>query len=111
MTIANPFRTYVLVGRTPVAERDWMSWATWMEDHSPIVRQDELEDDTVVSTVFLGFDHGWFHAKQTTPVLFETTVFGGDFDGTARRWTSWEEAEAGHAAILELVRGDDGSAD
>ena len=60
----------------------------------------------IVSTVFLGMDHGW---GQGPPVLFETMVFarrpGTDTPDTmddlaCERYTTWAEAEAGHAALV-----------
>lgn len=50
-----------------------------------------------VSTVFLGIDHN-FHPDG--PPL----VFGFDLDGETRRYSTWEEAEAGHAEIVEEVK-------
>lgn len=54
-----------------------------------------------VSTVFLGLDHSY---SGHTPLLFETMVFGMD-DEIQERWTTWDEAETGHKAVLEKVRG------
>ena len=47
-----------------------------------------------VSTVFL-----WGH-----PLLFETMVFGGKLDQEQKRYSTWEEAERGHAAMVERVK-------
>jgi hypothetical protein len=52
-----------------------------------------------VSTVFLGLDHSY---SGHTPLLFETMVFGMD-DEIQERWTTWDEAEKGHKAVLEKV--------
>lgn len=52
-----------------------------------------------VSTVFLGLDHSY---SGHTPLLFETMVFGMD-DEIQERWTTWDEAETGHKAVLEKV--------
>lgn len=53
-----------------------------------------------VSTVFLVIDHAW----QGPPLLFETMVFGGPFDGTQERYSTWERAAVGHQAAVALVR-------
>lgn len=55
-----------------------------------------------VSTVFLQSDHGFGNGP---PMLFETLVFGGDHDDLMRRYTTWDEAVAGHAEVVKLVRG------
>lgn len=55
--------------------------------------------DVLVSTVFLGMDHGF----GGTPLLFETMVFGGEFDGWCMRWSTWDEAESGHLDACRMV--------
>lgn len=37
--------------------------------------------------------------------IFETLVIGGPLDDKMKRYSTWEEAEAGHAAMVEQVRG------
>lgn len=94
---------YILRGRTPVPEDDTLKWARWFEDHDEerIVARD-LVGDTLVSTVFLGVDHA--HAGGP-PVLFETMVFSGDsLENAMWRYRTYDEAEAGHAAVLEEAR-------
>lgn len=64
---------------------------------------DELGDrpDTV-STVFLGLDHSW---GRDSPLLFETMLFTDDNrDSSMWRYSSWDEALAGHAAVVAAVR-------
>lgn len=54
-----------------------------------------------VETTFLGLDYS---AKPNAPrELFETTIWGGPFDGRQHRYATLEEAEAGHAAALDVV--------
>ena len=55
-----------------------------------------------VSTVFLGLDHSFDNGP---PLLFETMVFlGGGGSGLAcDRYSTWAEAEAGHAAMVQKV--------
>lgn len=53
-----------------------------------------------VSTVFLGLDHSW---SGPPPLLFETMVFGGTLDQEQVRYSTWDEAEAGHAAMVAKV--------
>jgi len=55
----------------------------------------------VISTVFLGIDHSF---GRGAPVLFETMTFApGDAEGQWR-YRTWQEAEAGHAAVVASLR-------
>jgi hypothetical protein len=64
-------------------------------------------DDTVdgqrVSTVFLHFDHNW-SLDNTNPVLFETMIFGGEYDQDMWRYCSWNEAKEGHDKIVHCLK-------
>ena len=51
-----------------------------------------------VSTVFLGIDHSWLGGP---PILFETMIFGGQFDEVQKRYCTMEEAIDGHAKLME----------
>lgn len=90
---------YVLVGKTPVAEPDLMAWAVWFETADRIVARTEIPG-VVVSTVFLGLDHGW---GMGSPLLFETMVFRDGVADECDRCSTWEQAEAQHAAALERL--------
>jgi hypothetical protein len=58
--------------------------------------------DAEVSTVFLGLNHdfGW----AGVPLLFETMIFGGQWDQYQWRYTLRSEAQAGHDAIVAALR-------
>jgi hypothetical protein len=56
----------------------------------------------MVSTVFLGIDHNFGNGP---PLLFETMVFGGEYDGYCKRYSTWEEAEGGHKTACALAFG------
>jgi hypothetical protein len=72
----------------------------------------------MVSTVFLAIDHQY--SSGLPPLLFETMVFMTSEDGqradpepvndehklheSCWRYTTWEEARAGHAAVTRAVR-------
>jgi hypothetical protein len=53
-----------------------------------------------VSTVFLGLDHQW---GDGPPLIFETMVFGGTLDQEMERYSTWDEAVRGHAAMVSRV--------
>ena len=75
-------------------------WARWFETEDRTVAKTG-DGDILISTVFLGLDHNF--GLIGAPVLFETLVFGGVLDGEMDRYTTWEEAEAGHAHMVERV--------
>lgn len=88
---------YILRGTTPVACPNLLEWADWW--HSADKQLAYAEGPEVcISTVFLGIDHA---IARGTPVLFETVITGGDNDGESRRYTTWEDAIAGHDDFLK----------
>lgn len=94
---------YILDGHVPVPCEDLLEWARWMETTDRIVARDNVgPGHGVVSTVFMGLNHN-FH-PDGEPLFFETLVFGGPLDGEQDRYTSWPEAEAGHARMVSRVK-------
>jgi hypothetical protein len=77
-----------------------MKWAKWFGNANRLVASETIGKSRV-STVFLGLDHRFGEGK---PLLFETMVFGGDGDGAQDRCTTWEEAEAMHARMVDRVK-------
>jgi hypothetical protein len=59
--------------------------------------------EVLVSTVWLGLDHGWL---DTPPIIFETMVFGAEQTGDdeQHRYSTEAEALAGHQRIVEELR-------
>jgi hypothetical protein len=54
-----------------------------------------------VSTVFLGLDHNWGGGP---PLVFETMLFTDDErDQSLWRYSTWDEAVAGHAEVVSAV--------
>lgn len=91
---------YILDGHEAVPA-DLMTWARFFEKADRIVAKTDV-GDARVSTVFLGLNHSW---GDGPPMLFETLVFGGRHDGDMERCSTWEEAEAQHAAMVERLSG------
>jgi hypothetical protein len=60
--------------------------------------------DVYVSTIFVGIDYRI--ADKGPPILFETMIFGGVNDRHIERYCTWDEAEAGHNRIVELLTKD-----
>lgn len=81
-----------------------IAWALWFESSGDerIVARDDLGSGVVVSTVFLGLDHAYFDGP---PILFETMIFGGNFDMEMRRYSTRAQAQDGHTRIVRDVRG------
>jgi hypothetical protein len=63
---------------------------------------DDTVNDFRVSTVFLQLDHNWDPDGQ--PLLFETMIFGGKYDNDMWRYTTWNEAKAGHERIVNCLK-------
>lgn len=100
--------TYTLDGETPVPCHDLAEWGEWMATADRVIRRSEIHtpgtaEPVVVSTVFLGMDHGF--GRQDRPVLWESMVFGGRLNERQERYTSHADAVAGHEALLAELRG------
>jgi len=94
---------YVLKGKVPVIARNMLAWAVFLETTDRIVKQEWVDDEVRVSTVFLGLDHNF--CDDGPPILFETMIFcnRADLSGTMRRYATWDEAEAGHKETVSWV--------
>lgn len=100
---------YILKDKEPVPVDDIIEWAKWFE-----TADDERQVDLTVvdigeeaSTVFTGLEYRLF--GDGPPLLFETMVFGGGYDGETWRYSTWDEAEAGHKKVVERVMGGKGN--
>lgn len=93
-------RNYPAFGKTPKPIDDVLEWGKWFETANRRVAEANV-GNVCISTVFLGLDHNWGPGE---PILFETMVFGGHFDGQQRRYATWEEAERGHAEMVRMVK-------
>lgn len=90
-----------------VETEDILDMVRWLQDHhdADVVGRDEFyyhDQRILVSTVF--FACCLDHLPDGRLAVYETAVFGGDHDGLARRYGSWDEAVAGHDKILKQVR-------
>lgn len=93
---------YILEDKKAIPEPDFLKWAEWFEViENRIVATDFLPLGVMISTVFLGIDHSFL--SDSDPILFETMIFGGEFDGYQERYSTWEQAEEGHKKLIELI--------
>ena len=107
--LQNRKRFYLLLADGPVAVSVEEAIEYW-EANPGYLTNNQLAftdcDDYVVSTVFLGCDMALFGP----PLLFETMIFSNDGDMYkklhlwSRRYTTQEEAMAGHEKVAQAVR-------
>jgi hypothetical protein len=88
-------KCYKLINKIPVE----CSFDEQMMDSERIIER-TFFGEVMVSTVFLTFDHS-FESNQ--PLLFETLVFGGEFDGLMNRYFDYDSAVEGHKVICDKV--------
>lgn len=58
--------------------------------------------DARISTVWLGLDHNF--SGVGPPLIFESMVFGGDYEDDCRRYATEHEALAGHQEAVARVK-------
>ena len=92
---------YILDKNGNPVKADIETWLMWFAKADRRVEKTVIGGVTV-STVFLAIDHGFMNG---VPVLWETMIFGGIYNGDMQRYTSLEEARAGHAAMVKMVKG------
>jgi len=93
---------YILSAGEPAPAPDPHAWALWMGAHLDERRVAQaFVGEVEVSTIFLGIDMAW---GWGAPTLWETALFSGP-DGCTilARYTSLEQAEEGHAAIVRML--------
>ncbi len=94
-------RHYILDAAGEPVPTDWLTWARWRDANDDARGVAVTQRDAVlVSTVFLGMDHGW---GAGPPVLWETMIFGGDHHDYQERYTSRADALAGHRRACALA--------
>ena len=94
--------THVLYEKGVYPEPDVEKWAWWFNATNRTIKRTTLPDGVVISTVFLGINHG----SDEVPLFFETMVFGGKHDGDMYRYSMYVEAEMNHDAIVKQIEED-----
>lgn len=95
-------RYYILKDKG-VQKANLEEWANYFESSDRVIKKTKLFDDSVeVSTVFLGLDHA-IPENENHPLVFETMVFGGTFDGLTERYSTYKQAEEGHEKVADGV--------
>jgi hypothetical protein len=89
----------------PVPAKGLFSWGKWMQENDCRIAFTQVAN-AHISTVFLGLDHAHHYYSrvpdQTTPILYETMVFGGTNDRLQRRYATREDALEGHRQIVQM---------
>jgi hypothetical protein len=88
-----------------------LEWAVWLRD-KPAQRVDRTTLETpggsvTISTICLGIDHSF---GEGPPLWFETMVMGGPLNQEMERYSTLEEARAGHQAMVERVKEEEANA-
>jgi hypothetical protein len=91
---------YILEGKKVVPVATLEEWARGMAGVERHVAFTEIAPGLVVSTIFLGVDHRHTIFGKGPPLLFETMVFKDGEGEDQERYSTWEEAEAGHARFV-----------
>lgn len=92
----------------PIPEPDVLAWGRWVQENldRKIIEQTRIPGDVLVSTVFLGIDHGFGFGWDDVPapVLWETMIFGGPHDMYQKRYVSHAQAVEGHGEAVALAQ-------
>jgi hypothetical protein len=80
---------------------DVTKWTRLFEDADTKIVAKTQVGDAEVSTVWMGLDHGF---GDGPPLIFETLVFGGPLDDEMERYSTEEQALAGHEDMVQRVR-------
>jgi hypothetical protein len=89
-------RHYDMQGQ-PITRQQWAE--SLVGDASRVERT--AIGDVTVSTVWLGLDHSF---DGGPPLIFETMIFGGEHDQYQERYSTLEEARAGHERAVERAQ-------
>lgn len=93
------YELFVLENKVPVPVATLVQWNTKLTGVSKVVKQTDMRF-VFISTVFTGVNK----ARTGNPLVFETRVWGGYYDGYIRRYSTWNEAENGHSEICKMIK-------
>lgn len=97
---------YILnADKTVVSTNNFEEWVSWFEKPSNRSVSKTKIGEFIVSTVFLGIDHG-FWKSSSKPVLFETMIYkekDRSFLDYQKRYSSYEEALNGHKNAIRWL--------
>ncbi|MBO0743597.1 MAG: hypothetical protein J2P43_01165 [Candidatus Dormibacteraeota bacterium] len=85
----------------PITVEEWerfLHGEVWEREH--LLTQ--VSPDVRVSTVWLGLNHDWDPDRPA--LIFETMIFGGVYDQEQWRYSTREQAHAGHEEAVRQAR-------
>lgn len=93
---------YILDEERKVVPCDLMTWVRYFGSNSRRIGWTRVLDKASVSTIFQGND--FQTGPGGPPLIFETVVFGGHLNREMNRYSTWDEAVAGHEAMVARVQ-------
>lgn len=90
----------------PQPEPNLVKWAKWYGKYKRQIAQDYV-GKVHISTIFLALDQSFPFFSPQRPILWETMIFDadhGEHDCYIQRYTSLEDALAGHKKAVEMVK-------
>ena len=85
---------------------DVIEWATFFDGNTNRMVASTNIGESHVSTVFLGLNHSFSMGKMAPPLLFETMIMSGEYEGDSMRCSTYAQAEEQHEKALRIVRGE-----
>lgn len=79
----------------PISREEWSALLKDLDQRR--VLSTGITPNLHVSTIWFGLDHGFGGGP---PIIFETMVFEGECVADTRRYSTEEEARAGHAEMV-----------
>lgn len=92
---------YILDKDNNIVEVDYIEWGLWFSQNKRKMGNDTV-DGVNISTVFLGLDHNF--SDKGPPLIFETMVFGGEYDQNCIRTSTLKEAQQSHKDAVEFIK-------
>ena len=80
-----------------ITQDEWLR--EWSGENKRVAK--DTVGDADVSTVYLGLNHAWGGGP---PLIFETMIFGGEHDQDCWRYSSEDQARAGHERVVTALR-------
>lgn len=102
MSFLNQYTFILDENKAPIACDDLIAWMKWIQQNNRRIARTEI-DEILVSTVFIGWDYNYCDGEP--PIVFETLVFLPEgATGSLWRYTTWDEAVAGHEQMVKEVQ-------
>lgn len=92
-----------LENKIPV-ECGLFEWAEFVETNGRHIKKTQFPS-VWISTVFLGIDHRlnfYLKEEEEPPILFESMIFGGEYDQEQWRYETYKESEEGHEKLCQM---------